>query len=209
LLCVNGSKLIQRGDDSNSDQLWQLQRIGSRINDNWFMATIGDSNANDRLEVSGEQFVVTDQSPALRNGKDKATFVTRDVEGDFDLVVRVVNAANDGSNSGLMIRNNMTTESATVAVLLNKQITTLRRAGQGEQVSLKGGEAATQPCWLKLERRGSSIKSYTSADGNSWNKVGTDSVEMNSHVFAGIVVAGHDPARKATTTFDKLSITKR
>jgi hypothetical protein len=109
-----------------------------------------------------------------------------------------------------MIRNDMTADSATVAVLLNTQLTTLRRNAQGETPSLStSGPATVLPCWLKLERRGANITSYSSADGNTWNKLATDHVQMNSHVFVGLVVAGHDATRKATSRFDSLTFTKK
>jgi len=68
------------------------------------------------------------------------------------------------------------------------------------------GGTGTAPAWVKLERRGSIITAYQSADGVSWTVVASDTFTMPADVYVGLAVSSHDTTRLATATFDGVSV---
>jgi endonuclease/exonuclease/phosphatase family metal-dependent hydrolase len=63
------------------------------------------------------------------------------------------------------------------------------------------------PSWVKLERAGSTVRAYQSADGATWTQVGTDTISMAATVYVGLAVSSHLDPSLATATFDRVTVT--
>ena len=80
-----------------------------------------------------------------------------------------------------------------------------RLATSGASAATNGGSGGA-PVWVKLERRGNTIRGFRSSDGVAWTLVGTDQVTMGPDVYVGLAVSSHDDTRAATATFTNVVI---
>ena len=79
-----------------------------------------------------------------------------------------------------------------------------REVGGGASVSTTG-PANGAPYWVKLERIGSTINAYSSADGAAWTLVGSDTFTMGSAMLIGLGVSSHSTSSAATCKFDNVT----
>jgi hypothetical protein len=84
-----------------------------------------------------------------------------------------------------------------------------RRTATGGISTHTSGGSGTAPAWVKLERRGSTITAYRSADGIAWTLVGSDAMAMGFEVYVGLAVSSHVSGRLATATFDSVTVIPR
>ena len=63
------------------------------------------------------------------------------------------------------------------------------------------------PYWVKLERIGTTVNAYESADGITWTLVGSDTVAMDAAVYIGLAVTSHTSLATSTAVFDNVSVT--
>ncbi|GAA1265838.1 hypothetical protein GCM10009677_17450 [Sphaerisporangium rubeum] len=128
-------------------------------------------------------------SPQFR---DAGSYVHRPLTGDGSLVARVATQERNDpwAKAGLMMRVSAQPGSPYAALMITP--------GHGVRLQsnfvtdLPGTDSGA-PRWLKLTRTGSSVTGYESADGASWSKVGTVTLEgMGSTVETGVFVASPD-----------------
>jgi regulation of enolase protein 1 (concanavalin A-like superfamily) len=72
---------------------------------------------------------------------------------------------------------------------------------------VSGGPYTFPNAWLKLTRSGSTITAYVSADGVTWNLVGSTTVALTDPVTIGLFVCSHSANNINTSTFDNVSVT--
>ncbi len=119
-----------------------------------------------------------------------------DIEGDFDAQVRVLNASEDtGDNSavGLIIRDRMAdTRSKGLAMHYRipkyggYKVWSWDSDGDGlPDVRSDGGHAA-MPVWYRFEKRGRTLRAFSSQDGRSWRLCGLPGrTEFTSDLVGG------------------------
>jgi serine/threonine protein kinase len=209
----NAAKLVQMTDNSGADQQWKFQSLGKRLANDWFASTIGEPNDADKAEFKNGVFKVTDQGPDIWAKNDKGNFVMRSAQGDFDLVVRVVNAGNghQWTKAGLMVRPTLLGDQMNVAAFATPGhiVSHQRRMSNGEDTLSTKVMDQTFPRWLKIERRGNKFTSFHSADGQAWQEIANDTVKMHPHALIGIALSSHDANKAATAEFDNLTYTKK
>lgn len=176
---------------------WQSQDIGA-------VGTAGSaSSTNGTFTVRGAGADVWGSADALH-------FVWQRVSGDFDVVSRVasVEYVHAWVKAGVMIRERLTADSAHAFMLVSpgKGLAFQRRVGNGG-LSASTGTAGAPPAWVKLERRGATIKAYASSNGTTWTLVASDAFTMPNEVHVGLAVSSHDTTRTATATFDSVAVT--
>ena len=81
----------------------------------------------------------------------------------------------------------------------------LRRATPGGLTAVTSGRSQGAPYWVKLVRQGNVFSGYTSADGNVWELIGSDTISMGSAVYAGLAVTSHSYSVLTTATFENVS----
>ena len=57
----------------------------------------------------------------------------------------------------------------------------------------------------EVERVGNTINAYSSADGATWNLVGSDTFAMGETILVGLGVSSHSTTTAATCKFDNVS----
>jgi eukaryotic-like serine/threonine-protein kinase len=221
----SAAKIVQTTDKGAPDQYWRFEPVGKKLTEGWYTGTIGERHEADKTEYKNGVFKVTDKGPDVWNRTDKANFVMRAAQGDFDLVVRVANIVNDHDRpwikAGLMVRPSVLGDKMNVAIFTTSDhiISHQRRpANNIDTTSNKVMGPGNQPLhfdipqWLKIERRGDVFTTFHSADGQKWEQVGSDTLKMHQHTLIGIALSSHDPKdefKPATAEFDNLSYTKK
>src|SRR5581483_10953440 len=67
------------------------------------------------------------------------------------------------------------------------------------------GTASAAPLWIKIVRAADTITGYQSADGSTWQSIGSATFAMASNVDIGLAVTSHDNTQLATATFDSVA----
>jgi hypothetical protein len=59
---------------------------------------------------------------------------------------------------------------------------------------------------VKLERRGSVVTAFRSADGVTWSMVGSQTLDLPASFYVGLAVTSHIPSVAATAVFDNVVV---
>ncbi|HEY0451741.1 ABC transporter permease subunit [Actinophytocola sp.] len=130
-----------------------------------------------------------DASDAPPAYQDQGHLVYRSLPGDGSLVVRVATQAHshESAKAGLMIRPG-TEPGAPYAAIMVTPDHGVRM--QTDTTSGITGSSAGAPRWLRLDRSGTSVTGYESADGHAWTRVGTVKVDgLTGDAVLGMFVA--------------------
>lgn len=176
----------------------------------WASVDIGGPAIAGSAKYANGSFTVRGAGVDIWDRSDEFRFAYRTASGDVDLVARV--AALDGpdgwSKAGVMIRASLDADAAHAFMLASsaKGVAFQRRPAEGYPSLHTSGGAGTAPVWVKLERRGTAVTAFRSADGASWTMIGSESLELPSTIYVGLAVTSHDPAAAAVATFSSVSI---
>ena len=177
----------------------------------WTSRDIGAVGPAGSASESGGTFTVRGAGADVWNSADAFHYVSQPVSGDVDIVARVtsVEFIANWVKAGVMVRQALTPDSAHAFMIVSagKGIAFQRRVATGGLSTSTDGGAGVAPNWVKLERRGNTIRGYRSPDGVTWTLVGSDTFSMGASVQVGLAVSSHDATRLATVTFDNVSVT--
>ena len=177
----------------------------------WSSRDIGAVGMTGATSYASGVFTVRGAGADVWGTADALHFASQPVSGDFDIVARVpsVENVNVWTKAGVMIRENLTASSAQAFMLVSpgKGLAFQRLVAEGGVSTGTSGGAGTAPVWLKLERRGNTIRAYRSDNGSSWTLVGSDSFTMGPNVFVGLGVSSHTTSQLAAATFSNVAVT--
>jgi M6 family metalloprotease-like protein len=167
------------------------------------VSTGGDVNpANDVYTVKGS-------GADIWGANDDFYFLRQPLTGEGRITARVVSLQNTDpwAKAGVMLRENTERwgSNAFMAVTPGNGATFQRRlygAGNSVYTSTPG---LTAPRWVRLEQRGGLFRGYQSADGNTWNLVGEDTLRTAT-TLVGLAVTSHDNTEMTTAVFDNVTI---
>ena len=177
---------------------WQTQDIGA-------VGVAGTASAsNGTFTVEGAGLDIWGTADAFR-------YVWQPITGDVNVVARVasIEYVHAWVKGGVMIRERLTADSphALMAVTPGKGHAFQRRTAAGGISTHTSGGAGTAPAWVKLERRGTRISAFVSANGTTWTLVGTETFAMGGSAYVGLAVTSHSTSQLATTRFDNVTVT--
>lgn len=174
-----------------------------------------------RVGVSKETLVATSQEHQIR------PLVTRTVEGDFTLTIRLTHTPSKAADLGVAAGAGAPTLSAGIALYADgnpkQQLTLLhkhtktgdtwksslsmssRHANGGSGTGRQGKGLEDKPYYLRLTRKGDEFKSETSADGTKWQGFGTHKVSGFGAVVVG-PVAVHNTTADYDAVFDEYKL---
>jgi fibronectin type 3 domain-containing protein len=146
---------------------------------------------------------------------DAFRFAYQTVTGDVTITARVqsFSGPHTFSKASVVIRDDLTAGARNVATLLSPTSTNKYRQQQrsttgGTTTSVSSVAASAIPSYLKLERVGSTFKSFHSTNGTSWTQIGTTITQaMNATVKVGLGVSSHVVGSLATAVFTNVVIT--
>ncbi|HVL66470.1 MAG TPA: phospholipase D-like domain-containing protein [Vicinamibacterales bacterium] len=203
-----------------TSQVWSFTTAGtptssppssSSIPAPWSSQDIGAVGVAGSASLSGSTFTVKASGADIWGTADGLHYVYQPVSGDVDVVARVssVEYVHAWTKAGVMIRNALTANSSHALMLVSpaRGLAFQRRTATGGDTTSTAGSSGTAPAWVKLERRGSTVRAYQSSNGTSWSLVGSDSIGLGSTVYVGLALTSHDNTRLAAATFDGVSVT--
>lgn len=147
------------------------------------------------LELLGSTAGSTDANEGPRYS-DQAYFVHTPLNGDGAVVARVISQldSHEWAKAGLLVKAGLAPGSPYAAVMVSPDHGVRLQANFDTDLA---GAAVAEPRWLKLTRTGNIVTGFESADGQSWQQVGTVTVALPRDAEIGLFVAS--PPKYVTT----------
>ncbi len=190
---------------------------GATHMDLWFR---GYPSAAAAMTVTGAAMTLTGDGTDIWNNADDFTFAYKSLTGDGSIVARVVSigaGTNTWAKGGVMIRGDLTAGSTFVDMCMTANTDGTAGNGASFQYRLTAAGACANtdataaikpPYWVKIQRTGSQLAGYVSANGTTWTQMGTTQlISMNNPVDVGICVTSHQAGEQRTFQFDNLAAT--
>lgn len=131
--------------------------------------------------------------PDLLDYQDAGNFRYVPLTGDGSLVARVVaqTDSHEWAKAGLMIRASGERGAPYAAIMTTPRHGVHLQSGFGD--TDVAGSTVDTPRWLRLDRAGTTVTGYESADGTAWKRVGSVQVaELTGAARLGLFVASPD-----------------
>ena len=180
----------------------------------WSSVDIGAVGyAGSATEVNGT-FSIAGSGADIWGTSDQLHYMHQPLTGDGTIVAKVASIQNTNVwvKAGVMIRETLAPDSPHAMMIVTpggtKGLAFQRRVSTSGISTHTSGGGGMAPAWVKLERQGTTISAYRSADGAAWTLVGRETFAMRSTVHVGLVVSSHDNAVLARATFDRVSVTR-
>lgn len=147
------------------------------------------------------------------NRSDQGRLVAQTLVGDGEIFAQVpeLDHAHAWSKAGVMIRAGLAADSAHafVARTGTRGVAFQRRRAAGEVSHHTSGGGSSGPVWLRLRRTGDVFEAFRSADGLSWEAIGSDTIAMPAEVLVGVALTSHDAAVSASARFSGIGVSSQ
>jgi hypothetical protein len=156
-------------------------------------------------------YTVTGSGTDIWDASDQFHFAFKQASGATVIQAQVLSISHtdDWTKAGVMVRDSLDPNSAhaMVAVTPANGVWFGYRTMTGQTSNSVKVENLTAPQWVKLEcSAGGLVRAYYSADGNTWNALGTPlAVMLNDPVYIGMALTSHNPDAVAEATFSDVS----
>jgi glucose/arabinose dehydrogenase/regulation of enolase protein 1 (concanavalin A-like superfamily) len=173
----------------------------------WTASDVGDVGISGSTTDTNGTTVLRGAGADVWSVADQFHYAWRALQGDGAITVRV--AALDGihpwSKAGVMFRASLTPDAAHGFLLLSAAngAAFQSRPTTGAVTSHSGSTANP---WLRLERAGELLTASTSPDGETWQVVARQVVDLPHDALVGLAVTSHDRTRIASAAFDSVSV---
>jgi len=176
----------------------------------WTAGDIGKPSPAGTTTYDGQRFTISAGGSDIGGSADQFRFVYQKISGDTQIVARIdsFSAASSSSKVGVMIRGDLTTSAANAFVLLSGGNTLAfqsRPQARSSTRSTAGGNA-TAPLWLRLTRVGTTITSYSSPDGGTWQKIGSTTLSIGSSAYVGLAITSHRQGSAALAVLSQVTV---
>jgi len=149
------------------------------------------------------------------NEHDAGQFLIQPLVGDGQIVARIVSVnprdPNADAMAGITIRENLKNRCRHASLMwgvpATDPVVAFVRRQDDWMNPVSTDRNAETPHWVKLVRHGSRVHAYTSADGKSWDLLGSDRFEAGPNVYVGLVAFCKDKEKPATAVFDHVEVT--
>ncbi|MCF7972982.1 MAG: lamin tail domain-containing protein [Phycisphaerae bacterium] len=141
---------------------------------------------------------------------DAFHYVYQSLRGDGELTARVlyVTGTHDWAKAGIMIRETLDAGAKhAMGVVSPGHGTSFQGRTETGQASFQvtPGNPMGAPVWLRLVRSGDTFTAYDSEDGETWTRLGAQTIDMRDTVFMGLCVCSHDAGQLCPALFDRVS----
>jgi regulation of enolase protein 1 (concanavalin A-like superfamily) len=176
----------------------------------WSGTDVANPVVNGNASYSNSTFHLTAGGTDIGGTSDQFGLIYRQVSGDVDVVARIASLTGPdaASKAGVMVRTSLAANAAHASMLLTRSngLAFIRRPGAGLASLTTSGGSATAPVWVKLERRGSAVTAFRSADGNSWTMVGSETLTIPSTFYVGLAGASRSTSSAVNASFANVSV---
>ncbi len=188
-------------------------QVTSPLPTGWSSADIGSPAIKGSVSYSNSAFTIRAGGRDIWDTSDQFTFAYRQVSGDVDVIARVssVQATDRWTKAGVMIRDSLRSSAAHASMFASaaRGLAFQRRAATGLPSLHTSGGTGTAPVWLKLERRGTAITAFHSANGTTWTMVGSETLTLPATFYVGLAVTSHNASASATAVIGNVTVTQR
>jgi hypothetical protein len=207
------SALNASGESGNSNPVSvtpSASNTGGTLPLPWSDMDVGSVTFKGSATCSSDVFTVAGSGRYVYYSQDGFNFCYQPLNGDGQIVARVTGVTNTDveAKAGVMIRETFDNNCrhAYLAVSAGKGVLLQRRTAVGGQTASTSGAAVKAPYWVKLVRVGNTFSAYQSADGATWNLVGSAAISMGASVYVGMAVTAQSYTALNTSTFDNVSV---
>jgi len=177
----------------------------------WMAADIGAPSVRGSANYSGSTFSVSGAGADVWGTSDQFMYVYRQITGDVDVIARVatLQGLHAWSKAGVMVRSSLSASSAhaTLFTSVSKGVAFQRRPATSQASLSTGAGSGSTPMWLKLERRGSAVTAFRSANGTSWTMIDSQTLTLPATFYVGLAVTSHYTTAAANASFTNVSVT--
>lgn len=177
----------------------------------WSSQDVGAVGRAGSADSAGGSVTVKGAGADIWGTADALHFAHRTLGGDGSITARVASIAGSApwTKVGVMMRQTLDAGSAqaTMLVSASKGLAFQRRPVTGGTSKHSSGGSGTAPRWVRLTRSGSVVTAAVSADGNSWQVVGSETMSLTGEIYVGLAVSSHDPTATATGVFEDVVVT--
>ena len=179
----------------------------------WLQKDIGTVSLAGSASYTNGAYTIKGAGTDIWGNNDSFHFVYQSLTGDGTIVAQVSSLTNTNAwaKSGVMIRESLdgNARHAMVALTPSYGVAFQRRAvTAGLSAHTAGTVAAKAPYWVKLVRSGNMFTAYQSANGTTWTKVGSATINMITNVYVGLALTSHNATVLNTTTLNNVVITR-
>lgn len=174
----------------------------------WVAADIGAPAVAGSTTYASGVFTVRAAGTDIWGTSDQFRFVYQPITGDAEVIARVdsVTNADPWSKAGVMIRSSLSPGSAHGLVLVSsgKGTAFQRRTASGGVSTYTLGPSA--PRWVRAIRQGTKVTAFTSTDGQTWSRIGSDTIALGSVAYLGLAVTSHNPSALTTAGLSNVTV---
>ncbi|MNR12675.1 hypothetical protein D3C85_1290430 [compost metagenome] len=161
---------------------------------------------------SGAAVTVKGSGTNIWGQSDNFRYVYRDnLTGDATIVAKIAGmtmigaSANSNTKIGVMIRQSTAANSAHQSIFIDgvKKIKSIYRdyTGGWAGKNYDGTAVETLPIWLKVQKIGNTVKTYSSSDGAIWTERSSRTLTFTGPFTAGLAVSSGTDSKFAEVTF--------
>lgn len=176
----------------------------------WMQQDVGETDILGNAGIRKDCMVIESSGRDIWRNQDEFHFVYQKVEGDAEIIAKVlsVEETNAWAKAGVMIRDSLTADSKNAFMLMSASngTTFQRRLQSNDGTRREEGDNATGSYWVRLVREGNLFTGYNSPDGQTWQKIGAVTIDMQKSVYAGLAVTSHDDNALCEARFDNIKI---
>jgi regulation of enolase protein 1 (concanavalin A-like superfamily) len=177
----------------------------------WASRDIGSGvRAGSTTETAGGAYTVVGGGTDIYGAADSFRFAYGVLNGDGQIIARVdsVQLTHASAKAGVMIRESLAANSRNGSVVIKGGTGAVMqsRTATADPTNYNKVNGPAAPEWVKLVRAGDKLTGYYSADGATWQSLGTRTIAMSSTVYVGLAVTAHDAAKLNTSSFSNVSV---
>ncbi|HEY6736996.1 MAG TPA: PA14 domain-containing protein [Candidatus Saccharimonadia bacterium] len=153
-------------------------------------------------------FTVAGNGYDIWGGDDEPQFTYRALTGDGEIVAKVASNTNTNyyAKAGILMKDGLDYGSPYAAAMVYAGGQSRMQYGYGTSVA---GPTLTFPsAWLKLNRTGNTITTYTSPNGTTWTQLSSATIALPKTTLVGLFVTSEDTTQTNTATFTNVSVTQ-
>jgi hypothetical protein len=169
------------------------------------------SAAGSAIYANNGTYTVSGSGADIGGSADEFHYVYQPLVGDGEIIACVNSMVGRSSStrSGVMIRETLDADSkhAFMAIADGDGASFEYRMATGGASTRVMDAGIAAPYWVKLVRAGDVLTGYSSPDGVAWLQVGSQTIDMNTTVHAGLAVTSQNDGLFCDTTFTALNIT--
>ncbi len=208
--------LITENQDANFSTILVYETKDKTLPSLWHGTDLGPVNYPGRVDFTEDYITINASGWHFWDTTDEGYFVYQQMNSDKEIIVKVETAdpAAYWSKAAVMIRESLQSNSAMVYLALSKhdandincaQIIWRGGTGWGTGVS-EINKHKIFPSYIKLVRMGDVFSGYWSRDGESWELVGSQTININQNCYIGLAVSAENSDRFTGAVFSDVTI---